>query len=93
LLGALGLKLVVVEDADALDRVRNRLTPLERVDHTAARKRVIAFKLSPDFMRKIGRLGGLKSAAVASHKRHISEVNRQNALKRWRRPKATDAAA
>lgn len=93
LLGALGLMLIVVEDADALDRVRNRLTPLERVDHTAARKRVISFKLTPDFMREIGRLGGLKSAAVALRKRRISEINRRNALKRWQRLKATDAAA
>jgi hypothetical protein len=85
LLGAAGLKLVVVEDAEALDRVRNRLVPLERVDHTAAPKRVIMFKLTPDFMRKIGKLGGLKSHAVALRKRHISEVNRRNALKRWQR--------
>jgi hypothetical protein len=88
LLGAAGIKLVAFEDADALDRVRNRLTPLERVDSTAARKRVIAFKLTPDFMREIGRLGGLKSAAVASRKKHISEVNRRNALKRWQRTAA-----
>ena len=36
-----------------------------------------------DFMRKIGRLGGLKSAAAASKKRHLSEINRAKALKRW----------
>jgi hypothetical protein len=44
-------------------------------------------------MREIGRLGGLKSAAVALRKRRISEINRRNALKRWQRLKATDAAA
>jgi hypothetical protein len=32
LLGAAGIKLVAFEDAEALDRVRNRLAPLERID-------------------------------------------------------------
>jgi hypothetical protein len=32
LLGALGLMLIVVEDAEALARVQGRLAPLERVD-------------------------------------------------------------
>jgi hypothetical protein len=33
LLGALGLMLIVVEDAEALARVQRRLQPLQRVDH------------------------------------------------------------
>ena len=37
LLGALGLMLLVVEDAEALARVRGRLKPLERHDHTGWR--------------------------------------------------------
>ena len=93
LLGAAGIKLVAFEDLEALDRVRARLVPLERVDHTAAPRRKIVIKLNSDFMRRIGRLGGVKSAAVASHKKHISEVNRQNALKRWHKPDVTEAAA
>ena len=88
LLGAAGVMLVAVEDAEALDRIRNRLVPLGRIDSTAARKRVIAFKLSPDFMRKIGKLGGLKSAANRIRKKHRGEINRQNALKRWQRATA-----
>jgi hypothetical protein len=88
LLGAAGIKLVAYEDLEALDRIRNRLVPLERIDSSAARKRVIAFKLSPDFMREIGRLGGLKSAAAASKKRHLSEINRAKALMRWQRTAA-----
>jgi hypothetical protein len=39
-------------------------------------------------MRKIGRLGGLKKAAAASKKRHLSEINRAKALKRWQRTAA-----
>ena len=92
LLGAAGVMLIVVEDAEALDRVRARLVPLERVDHSAAPRRKVVIKLTRQFMAEIGRLGGLKSAAVASHKKHISEVNRQNALKRWHKPEVTDAA-
>jgi hypothetical protein len=37
LLGALGLMLVVVEDAEALARVQSRLAPLQRHDHTGWR--------------------------------------------------------
>jgi hypothetical protein len=36
LLGALGLKLVAVEDAEALERIRPRLVPLQRIDRSAA---------------------------------------------------------
>ena len=85
--------LIAVEDAAALDRIRNRLTPLQRVDHSAPRRRKIIVKFTPDFMRKIGRLGGLKSAAAALKKRRLSELNRAKALKRWHKPEATDAAA
>ncbi|MGB7831300.1 MAG: hypothetical protein WBL84_03735 [Xanthobacteraceae bacterium] len=92
LLGAAGVKLVVVEDAEALDRVRARLVPLGRVDHTAAPKRKIVIKLTRDFMRQIGRLGGLKSAenrhARASRRKALSEMKRQAALKRWQRTAA-----
>jgi hypothetical protein len=37
LLGALGLMLIVVEDAEALARVQGRLKPLERIDHNGWR--------------------------------------------------------
>ena len=91
LLGTAGIKLIAVEDADALDRVRGRLVPLGRVDHSAAPRRKIVIKLTPDFMREIGRLGGLKSNANRIRKRQRSVINRANALKRWRKPE--DAAA
>ena len=93
LLGAAGVKLVVVEDAEALDRVRNRLTPLERVDTRAAPKRKIVIKLTRQFMAEIGRLGGLKSNANRIRKQQRSVINRANALKRWRQARSTDAAA
>ena len=97
LLGAAGVKLVAFEDTEALDRVRARLTPLERIDTSAAPRRKIVIKLTTDFMRKIGRLGGRKSAenrrARASKRKALSEMKRQAALKRWRKPDVTDAAA
>ena len=93
LLGAAGIKLVAFEDLEALDRVRARLVPLERVDHTAAPRRKIVIKLTSDFMREIGRLGGLKSNANRIRKQQRSVINRANALKRWHKPEVTDAAA
>jgi hypothetical protein len=96
LLGAAGIKLVAFEDLEALDRVRSRLAPLQRIDHSAAPRRRIIIKLTTDFMRKIGRLGGRKSAknrrARASKRKALSEMKRQAALKRWRKPDVTDAA-
>ena len=83
LLGAAGVMLIVVEDAEALDRVRARLVPLQRVEHSAAPRRKIVIKLSADFMREIGRLGGLKSNANRIRKQQRSAINRANALKRW----------
>jgi hypothetical protein len=93
LLGAAGIKLIAVSDSEALDRVRGRLEPLQRVDCGKARRKRILIRFTPDFMRKIGRLGGRKRHAIALEKRRRSEIYRANALKRWQRPKATEAAA
>ena len=83
LLGAAGIMLIAVEDLEALDRVRARLTPLQRVDSGGAGRRRIIVKLTPQFMREIGKLGGLKSAANRIRKQQRSVINRANALKRW----------
>jgi hypothetical protein len=95
LLGAAGIKLIAVEDPEALDRVRNRLVPLQRIDHTAASRRKIVIKLTPDFMRKIGALGGRKSAEIrrarAAKRKALSELKRRAALNRWQ--KATEQPA
>ena len=97
LLGAAGIKLIAMEDTEALDRVRDRLVPLERIDHSAAPRRRIVVKFTREFMRKIGALGGRKSAenrrARASKRKALSEMKRQAALKRWRKLDVTDAAA
>ena len=91
LIGAAGIKLIVVEDADALARVRTRLVPLQRIDHTAASRRRIIIKLTPEFMRKIGALGGRKSAEIRHARALKSEMKRRAALARWRKPE--DVAA
>ena len=88
LLGAAGIMLVAFEDTEALARVQGRLAPLQRVDCGVVSRRRIIIKFTPDFMRKIGRLGGLKKAAAASKKRRLSEINRAKALKRWQRTAA-----
>jgi hypothetical protein len=67
LLGAAGIKLVAFEDTEALDRVRSRLAPLQRIDHSAAPRRRIIIKLTTDFMRKIGRLGGARAPKTGVH--------------------------
>jgi hypothetical protein len=92
LLGTAGIMLIAVQDAEALDRVRDRLVTLERVAHTAAPRRRIIVKFTPEFMRKIGALGGRKSGenrrARASKRKALSEMKRQAAFKRWQRATA-----
>ncbi len=89
MLGVLGLKLVVVEDGDALALVRNRHVARVRAA-SALRPGFERVVLNGVFMRKIGSLGGKKSAekrhTAVQRKRAISERNRQNVLKRWRTP-------
>ena len=85
LLGAAGIMLIAVADPEALERIRNRLVPLQRIDTTGGVRRKVKFNLSVEFMRKIGSLGGRKSATVVARKRYISETNRRNVMKRYRK--------
>jgi hypothetical protein len=93
LLGAAGIMLIAVPDDAALDRVRARLQPFERVDTSAAPRRRIIIKLTPQFMREIGALGGRKSAENRRARASISETKRRAALARWHKPEVTEAAA
>jgi hypothetical protein len=89
LLGATGIKLLAVEDAEAMARVKGRHVRRRR---RLSLKRAVAGAftktLDSEFMRKIGTLGGFKTAqsrhAIASRKKARSEIYRGNALKRWR---------
>jgi hypothetical protein len=87
LLGTAAIMLIAVRDAEALARVQSQLKPLERVEHTAASRRRIVVKFTREFMRKIGSLGGRKSAenrhARSIKKQERSRVARTAALARW----------
>lgn len=93
LLGAAGIKLIAVEDIEALDRVDARLAPLRRIDAGGRRRRKIILKFSSEFMRQIGKLGGHAKHANALRRKAISDVRRQAALTRWRRLEVTEQLA
>lgn len=93
MLPALGIKLIVVEDSEALEKVRSRLVKREvapimlavsRTNGRHAKKNNI---VSKRFMRKIARLGGKAYARTdAKTKRRVAKAG---ARARWRgnRPK------
>ena len=89
---ALGVDLLMVENPDKVARLKSfmqaKLLRREGPLRGAADDCLISFRLSRDFMRRIGRKGALARAAklhaVASAKARQSEINRRNALKRWR---------
>ena len=87
LLGATGIKLLAVEDAEALARVKGRHVQRERRLSQRAERNGFVRTIDNDFMRKIGALGGFKTAqtrhACASAKRAVSEMKRRAAFRRW----------
>jgi hypothetical protein len=82
-LGTLGYRIGLVHDEELLARFRDKLVVRKRPPQASGRPPPVKYTLTRQFLKKIGRLGAAKSHAVASKKRHISEVNRANALKRW----------
>lgn len=95
MLGVLGLKLLVVEDADALALVASRHLERQRPPtRSALRPPFERVVLNGIFMSTIGHLGGKKSAekrrTAVSRKKALSEQNRRNVLKRWRTPIVTE---
>lgn len=93
-LEALGLDLVVVENPAKVARLkaftRSKLLMREGPKRATAPSEII--KLTHDFVRKIGRKGGLASGrkrrAAALARERISKINRRNALKRWQNQNA-----
>jgi len=89
LLGATGLKLVAVEDGQAMARVKARLVARRRSLNTKRASPVDVVKVvNREFLRKIGQWGGFKSGQVrrtaVARKKAISEQNRANVMRRWR---------
>jgi hypothetical protein len=88
LMGATGLKLLAVEDAEALARVKGRYVQRQRRLAQRAGPKGFVRTIDSKFMRKIGALGGFKTAqarhARALAKSALSEMKRRAALRRWR---------
>ena len=96
-LAALGLELVAIKSPAKVAKLKafceSKYLAREGPLRSAATDCLISFRLSHDFMRRIGRKGALARAqklrAAASERKRISERNRRNALKRWRRQEIT----
>ena len=87
LLGATATKLLAVEDAEALARVKGLYVRRQRQLTQRAGRKGFVRTIDSDFMRKIGALGGLKTAQIrharASAKTAVSEMKRRAAFRRW----------
>jgi hypothetical protein len=87
LLGALGLKLVIVEDAEALAKVKLRLAPCvyagSRVLARKRRKRFSLFRGNPDLARKIRHLQILEQTPQQRQR-----IARKAASARWAKRQA-----
>jgi hypothetical protein len=96
LLGALGLKLVVVEDTEAFERIRRRLVKAKNAHHsmlTTKRRLRSRFPRGPEFARVMRARGILKTSP-----KQRSRLARKAARVRWgrvrgRRISGTSAAA
>jgi hypothetical protein len=79
LCGALAIRLLMVEDKEALARIANRL---ERRDAKMVRGGTVHIELSRRFLRKIQRKGG-KNSRKNMTPEEASELGRRAALVRW----------
>jgi hypothetical protein len=89
ILGSLGYRIGLVHDEELLARFRDRLITREKPPQAQAKRR-LTVSLTRDFLRKIGRKGGKRRAAIAREKKRRSAIYRRNALKRWHPPEITD---
>ncbi len=103
LLGVLGLKLLVVEDTEALERVRRRLTPAKNANtamltqRTRKRRRFLPFKDNPDFAR-VARQQGILARSPKQRSRLASRAARarwanRRAKRRERRARTVPTTA
>jgi general stress protein YciG len=82
-LGALALKLIVVEDSEALRRVAGRL---RKRDSRRVRNSVVHVTRTKREFQKMGRIGGPLSRTYMSKER-ASEIGRKAAQARWSKPR------
>jgi hypothetical protein len=88
LLRATGTKLVVVQDDDAMARLKGQLIPRRRaLSVKRASSSDCVVRRDRQFMQQIGQRGGLASGQVrharASAKSAVSEMKRRAAFRRW----------
>jgi hypothetical protein len=93
-LGTLGYRIALVHDPDLLARFRDRLIVREHPPQSTGSRGRVNFSFTYRFMRRIARLGGLKSGQVR-HARSIkkqerSRIARTAALKRWHKPEISE---
>lgn len=90
-LAALGLELVVVQNPAKVAKVKafcaGKLLKREGPARSVASDPPVSIRVTRNFLRRIGRLGGLararKQDAIAARREQRSEIYRRNALKRW----------
>jgi hypothetical protein len=93
LLGALGLKLVVVEDAEALEKIRRRLVPAKNAkpamlsEPRPKKRHHSMFHGNPELARMMRQRG-----ILALSPKQRSAIARKAAQARWRKPKPAPAA-
>ena len=78
-LAGLGLRLLIIEDQDATERLKNRLPPR---NESYVRSVAVHTNLTTRFLRKIGRKGGENSRANLP-KRLVKQLARKAAAARW----------
>jgi hypothetical protein len=93
-LGTLGYRISLVHDEELLTRFRDKLVVREHPPQSTGSRGRVKFSFTHRFMRKIARLGGLKSGQVR-HARSIkkqerSRIARTAALKRWHKPEISE---
>jgi len=80
-LAGLGLRLLVIEDNAATERLKNRLPPRNQ---SYVRSVAVHGHLTTRFLQKIGRKGGENSRKYLG-KRMVKQLARKAALARWHR--------
>jgi hypothetical protein len=86
LLGALGIKLVVVEDENALRQLGSRL---KKRNSNLVRAGSVHVVLTDRFMRKIRKIGGANSRKYLG-KRKVKQLARKAARARWSKPRIVE---
>jgi hypothetical protein len=90
-LAALGFDLVLVENADKVTRLKafmeSKLLRREGPIRSGATDLLINVRFSRDFVRKIGRKGGLARGRKLAARASLREAKRRAALVRWSKQK------